>query len=161
MNELDVDEEEGTSRKFMLRSFRDGEGWRTKGGGSSSNEWRSLQFRFPFNNHPVEMRLSVPSFNLLGAFLVSLPFLVSAVPEGLAGVIDWHQPKIGIPLLHSSATAPTFVSLPSAGGVDSISVVTITQSNVIASLNSSSGNISEVGAVQQREAREDGPRWSS
>ncbi|KAL7412117.1 hypothetical protein BDY24DRAFT_393298 [Mrakia frigida] len=86
------------------------------------------------------MRLSLSSSSLLATFLLSLPHLGSALQANLAGVIDWHQPKIGIPLLHSSVTAPSFVPLPSIKG-DSSSIVTITKSNVFASLNSTSGDI--------------------
>jgi hypothetical protein len=89
------------------------------------------------------MRLSISSSTLLATILLSVPQLGSALEAKLAGVVDWHQPRVGIPLVHRLEAAPSFVALPSSSSNSSTSVVTITKSNVLASLDPSTGEISQ------------------
>lgn len=78
---------------------------------------------------------------LFVSILAYLP--VNAIEATLAGVVDWHQPHIGIPLLHDAGAAPSFISATPSTPSTNDSIVTLTQSNVIASLHSYDGSIGQ------------------
>lgn len=69
---------------------------------------------------------------LLG--LVCLVMPVFAIQSNLAGIVDWHKPLIGQPLLEP--TPPSVIDTASGR-----KVVSITKSNVVAVLNAESGDI--------------------
>ncbi|KAL1943370.1 hypothetical protein VTO73DRAFT_4445 [Trametes versicolor] len=58
-----------------------------------------------------------------------------------AGVLDWHKPQLGVPLIQSAATAPTFHRREYDTGATRSTVLTATQSNVLASVNPANGSI--------------------
>jgi hypothetical protein len=83
------------------------------------------------------MRISThtPIIALLG-FLTFLSTAL-AIQANLAGIVDWHKPLIGLPVL--DPTPPSLVE-SSAGR----RVVAITKSNVIAVLNADDGVVGEL-----------------
>ncbi|KAI0369552.1 DUF1620-domain-containing protein [Pilatotrama ljubarskyi] len=58
-----------------------------------------------------------------------------------AGVIDWHKPHVGVPLIQSPATAPAFHRREFDGGATRSVILTASQSNVLAALNPANGSI--------------------
>ncbi len=58
-----------------------------------------------------------------------------------AGVLDWHKPQLGVPLIQSHATAPTFHRREYDTGATRSTILTVTQSNVLASVNPANGSI--------------------
>lgn len=56
--------------------------------------------------------------------------IISALQANLAGVVDWHKPLIGSPLLEP--TPPSF-----AGN----QIIAITKKNILAVLDAESGNV--------------------
>lgn len=78
---------------------------------------------------------------LLPLGLLSALFVTSslALHESDVGVVDWHKRLIGVPLINSIATAPTFHRV---GGKNTQSVVlTATGSNVLAALSPVNGSV--------------------
>lgn len=58
-----------------------------------------------------------------------------------AGVVDWHKPFVGVPLVSSLSTAPTFHRLAKSGAATQSVILTATSSNVLAALNPVDGSI--------------------
>ncbi|KAH9886661.1 DUF1620-domain-containing protein [Cubamyces lactineus] len=58
-----------------------------------------------------------------------------------AGVVDWHKPLAGVPLVQSPATAPTFHRREYENGATRSVILTATQSNVLAALNPANGSL--------------------
>ncbi|KAI0772317.1 DUF1620-domain-containing protein [Trametes elegans] len=58
-----------------------------------------------------------------------------------AGVIDWHKPLAGVPLTHSSSTAPKFHRRELSGGSTRSNILVTTESNVLAALNPANGSL--------------------
>lgn len=88
-------------------------------------------------SHPLSLvRMSLRRLGPLALLLVLLPVAL-AIQANLAGVIDWHEPKIGLPRLSQRSTAPSFHGSP---GTEA-SILTLTKSNVLASLNATDGSI--------------------
>ncbi|KAI8996246.1 DUF1620-domain-containing protein [Trametes punicea] len=58
-----------------------------------------------------------------------------------AGVVDWHKPLAGVPLLQSPATAPSFHRKEYESGATRSIILTATQSNVLAALNPANGSL--------------------
>ncbi|KAI0633153.1 DUF1620-domain-containing protein [Trametes polyzona] len=58
-----------------------------------------------------------------------------------AGVLDWHKPQVGVPLVHSPATVPSFHRREYDNGATRSVILTATQSNVLAALNPANGSI--------------------
>ncbi|OCF34020.1 hypothetical protein I316_04366 [Kwoniella heveanensis BCC8398] len=103
------------------------------------------------------VRLYSPSsgFGLIFALLIgllSVSVSVSALQADLAGIVDWHKPLIGAPLLQP--TPPVIVqTAPSNGDVNSSSgILTLTRKNVVALLDLADG-----GIVWRQQLEEDDP----
>lgn len=60
-----------------------------------------------------------------------------------AGVLDWHKPQVGVPLVHSPSTAPTFHRRQYESGATRSIVLSATQSNVLAALHPNNGSLGE------------------
>ncbi|KAI0920704.1 hypothetical protein AcV5_010378 [Taiwanofungus camphoratus] len=58
-----------------------------------------------------------------------------------AGVVDWHKPFVGVPLVSSLSTAPTFHRLAKSGAATQSVILTATSSNGLAALNPVDGSI--------------------
>lgn len=83
-----------------------------------------------------------PMIALLG-FLTFLSTAL-AIQANLAGIVDWHKPLIGLPVL--DPTPPTLVE-SSAGR----RVVSITKSNVLAVMNAEDGGVGELCPILRLE----------
>jgi hypothetical protein len=68
------------------------------------------------------------------SLVLFLSVQVLALQANLAGVVDWHKPLIGTPLLDPSP--PSFIDTPQGKRV-----VAITRSNVLVCLSAESGEI--------------------
>jgi hypothetical protein len=79
-------------------------------------------------------------FNLSGLILAFLCIAVTALHESDVGIVDWHQPHIGLPLISSLFTAPTFQTKTGQPPTEAL-LLTATDSNVLAALNVSSGSL--------------------
>ena len=93
-----------------------------------------------------------------GASMRLLSLLLSAVcayalHASEAGVVDWHKPLAGIPLLQSPATAPTFHRREYENGATRSIILTATQSNVLAALNPANGSLGECALALRGGAR--------
>ena len=78
----------------------------------------------------------------LVSFTLSLFFhstLVVALHESDVGVVDWHKHLVGVPLISSPSTVPSFHSTPDGESV----VLTATGSNVLAALKTEDGSVCE------------------
>jgi hypothetical protein len=65
-----------------------------------------------------------------------------AVQENLAGVLDWHKAHVGTPLPAQLALQSTaFETFKLPNGIERTSIVTLTRSNVAASLSTEDGSI--------------------
>jgi hypothetical protein len=66
-----------------------------------------------------------------------------AVQENLAGVLDWHKAHVGTPLPAQLAlrSGPAFETFKLPSGTERTSIVTLTRSNVAASLSTEDGSI--------------------
>lgn len=82
----------------------------------------------------------LPLFALLGLICAALHAV--AIQANLAGIVDWHKPLIGLPIL--DPTPPSLVE--SAQGR---LIVSITKSNVFAVLNATDGEISRCSYSMQ------------
>lgn len=80
------------------------------------------------------MRITIgsPLFALIGLTWASLQVL--AIQANLAGIVDWHKPLIGVPLL--DPTPPSLLETSSGRRI-----ISITKSNVVAVLNATDGEI--------------------
>lgn len=58
-----------------------------------------------------------------------------------AGVIDWHKPLIGIPLVHATSTAPTFHRTGREDGPTQSLILSATESNVLGALYPENGTL--------------------
>ncbi|KAI0820139.1 DUF1620-domain-containing protein [Trametes gibbosa] len=58
-----------------------------------------------------------------------------------AGVLDWHKPQVGVPLVHAPSTAPTFYRRQYDSGATRSIVLSATQSNVLAGFNPTNGSL--------------------
>ncbi|WVQ83875.1 hypothetical protein IAT38_006019 [Cryptococcus sp. DSM 104549] len=86
--------------------------------------------------HPASgARLPIPLLSLLLLLLASLSSTFALQPE-LAGIVDWHKPLIGEPLLEPSP--PLLVE---GYGAAEGRVVTLTKKNVLAVLDAQSGEL--------------------
>jgi ER membrane protein complex subunit 1 len=65
---------------------------------------------------------------------------VVALHESDVGVVDWHQPQVGLPLTSSLSTAPTFHAKPGRPPTDAL-LLTATSSNVLAAIHASNGSL--------------------
>jgi hypothetical protein len=83
------------------------------------------------------MRLTSPS--PIVALLGFLTFLSTAlaIQANLAGIVDWHKPLIGLPVL--DPTPPSLVESPAGRRI-----VSITKSNVLAVLDAENGDVGEL-----------------
>jgi len=79
-------------------------------------------------------------FNFFGLILAFLCVAVTALHESDVGVVDWYQPHIGLPLISSLSTAPTFQTKTGQPRAEAL-LLTATDGNVLAALNVSSGSI--------------------
>jgi len=71
--------------------------------------------------------------------LLSLVYVIpsaSGLHESDVGVVDWHKRLVGVPLIGSSSTAPTFYH---ADGTSL--VITATGNNVLAALHPDNGSV--------------------
>ena len=80
------------------------------------------------------------SLNLRGLLLAFLCTAVTALHESDVGVVDWHQPHVGVPLTSSFSTAPTFHA-KSGGPPTEALLLTATNSNVLAAMRASNGSL--------------------
>jgi len=80
--------------------------------------------------------------NLRGLLLALLCLCaaVVALHESDVGVVDWHQPHVGVPLTSSLSTAPTFHA-KSGGPPTEALLLTATGSNVLAAMRASNGSL--------------------
>ena len=81
---------------------------------------------------------------LLGVFAL-LTFLnliepTHAIYASQAGNIDWHEQYIGVPYIHSTAIQPRFHRIGAGKKAQAI-YLSATESNVLAALNPSEGNV--------------------
>lgn len=76
-------------------------------------------------------------YTLLGFLAILIPAL--AIQADLAGVVDWHKPLIGLPVLEP--TPPSLVDTAAGRRV-----VGITKSNVLAVLNAETGDIGKLAS---------------
>ncbi|KAI0651032.1 DUF1620-domain-containing protein [Trametes meyenii] len=58
-----------------------------------------------------------------------------------AGIIDWHTPHVGVPLVHSPSTAPKFHRREYDGGATRSIILAASQSNVLAGVNPANGSL--------------------
>jgi hypothetical protein len=78
---------------------------------------------------------SIPLLSaLIGLLVYVLPVL--ALQANLAGIVDWHKPLIGQPLL--DPTPPSILETP-----EGRRIVSITKSNVFSLLDAPTGDIGE------------------
>lgn len=72
---------------------------------------------------------------------------VVAVQQNLAGVVDWHKAHVGLPLPPVAALrgGPSFETFKAADGSERTSIITLTRSNIAASLNAETGSIGASG----------------
>ena len=75
-------------------------------------------------------------FYLLGLILASLSSTLAALHKSDVGIVDWHQPYLGVPLT-SLSTAPTFHNKLGRPPI----LLTATRSNVLAALHASNGSL--------------------
>lgn len=80
--------------------------------------------------------------NLHGLLLAlfCLCIAVIALHESDVGVVDWHQPHVGVPLTSSFSTAPTFHAKSGAPPTEAL-LLTATSSNVLAAMHASNGSL--------------------
>ncbi|KAH8102954.1 hypothetical protein BXZ70DRAFT_889895 [Cristinia sonorae] len=75
-------------------------------------------------------------------WLASLISPILAIHASEAGIIDWHKPLVGVPLISSHHTAPSFHRTENARDRSTKSVVlTTTASNVVAALHPENGTV--------------------
>ncbi len=79
------------------------------------------------------MRSPAYTIALICALLATL-VPVLAIQANLAGIVDWHKPLIGEPVLEP--TPPSFVELSTGKRV-----IAVTKSNVLACLDAKTGDI--------------------
>ncbi|KAI0318194.1 DUF1620-domain-containing protein [Amylostereum chailletii] len=72
--------------------------------------------------------------------LTALASCARALKQSEAGVVDWHQSYVGVPLVDSLATAPAFLSKPGHPPTSAL-LLTATSSNVLAALHPTNGSI--------------------
>jgi len=77
----------------------------------------------------------------LALLLTVLPAPTAAIHESEAGIIDWHKPLVGVPLIDSPNTAPLFHRVSVGQGVTKSVVVTATGSNVLAAIDPVDGSV--------------------
>jgi ER membrane protein complex subunit 1 len=75
-------------------------------------------------------------FYLLGLILANISPALAALHKSDVGIVDWHQPYVGVPLT-SLSTAPTFHNKLGRAPI----VLTATRSNVLAALHASNGSL--------------------
>ena len=77
--------------------------------------------------------------NLRGLVVAFLCTAAVALHVSDVGVVDWHQPHVGVPLT-SLSTAPTFHAKPGRLPTDAL-LLTATSSNVLAAIHASNGSL--------------------
>jgi hypothetical protein len=82
-------------------------------------------------------------------FLAALCFTTSwALHAEEAGVVDWHQRLIGVPLSEFASLAPRFHSWSLGGSEgDESLIVTATEANALAALHPQNGSVGEFPAL--------------
>ena len=71
--------------------------------------------------------------------LTFIPF-VWALRESEAGIVDWHQVHVGVPLTETPAAAPSFHAKHGSSPTDAL-LLAATSSNVLAALHVVNGSI--------------------
>jgi ER membrane protein complex subunit 1 len=77
----------------------------------------------------------------LALLLTALPAPTAALHESEVGIVDWHKPLVGVPLIGSPNTAPLFHRFTVDQGVTKSVVVTATGSNVLAAIDPVDGSV--------------------
>jgi hypothetical protein len=76
---------------------------------------------------------------------------VSALEESEAGVVDWHQELVGVPVTDSVKTLPLFIRSDPANPVKKTGIAVVTKSNVLSVINpGSTGNLGECWCAANR-----------
>ena len=68
-------------------------------------------------------------------------FSTNALHAADAGVVDWHKPLIGLPLIHSTSTSPIFHRTGNKDGPTQSLVLTATERNVLGALHPDNGTL--------------------
>jgi len=76
----------------------------------------------------------------LPGLIVAFCTAVVALHDSDVGIVDWHQPHVGLPLTSSLSTAPTFHAKPGRPPTDAL-LLTATSSNVLAAIRASNGSL--------------------
>lgn len=64
-----------------------------------------------------------------------------ALHSSEAGVVDWHKPLVGVPLIGALSTSPAFHRINEVDGRTHSVVLTATSSNVLAALDPVNGTV--------------------
>ncbi|KAI9509927.1 DUF1620-domain-containing protein [Russula earlei] len=78
--------------------------------------------------------------NVPALILTFLCIVVAALHESDVGIVDWHQPLVGLPLTSSPSTALSFQIKTGQSPTEAL-LLTATDSNVLAALHASNGSL--------------------
>ena len=88
------------------------------------------------------MKITTKALGLLASACALTLHGVNAIQANVAGIVDWHQPQLGVSIL--TPTPPQIVKVP--GDDKKGLVVSITHSNVLGAVDEDSGKIGELVA---------------